>query len=331
MKAILMSALGGPEVLQYQEVAEPQISTPTQIKVRVHAAGVNPVDTKIRSRGLFYGVEPPAILGCDGAGEIVEVGPEVTRFQVGDTVWYCHGGLGREPGSYAEYRVMDQVEAEFRPTGLNYPQSAAAPLVLLTAWEALCDRARLRPGQRVLVHAGAGGVGHVAIQLAKLHGAEVMTTVSSPEKAAFCKQLGADAWVNYRTQDLAEAVIDWTHGRGVDVVLDTVGGQTFRDSIQLLAPYGTLVTLLDPGLDWDIKTARTHNLSIAFTLMLTPMLLDLPEAREHQGEILRRCGEWMTEGRLRVEVGQTLPLRDAAQAHRLIEQGHTQGKIVLLP
>ena len=330
MKALSMTAAGGPEVLQLADVAEPALSADTDIKIRVCAAGVNPVDTKIRARGLFYGARPPAILGCDGAGEVVAVGRAVTRFQVGDAVWYCHGGLGREPGSYAEFRVMPEHEAEFRPIGLNFAEAAAAPLVLLTAWEALYDRAGLQPGQQVLIHGGAGGVGHVAIQLAKLHGADVMTTVSSPEKAAFCKELGADAWVDYRQQDVAAAVRDWTDGRGVDVVLETVGGQVFRDSIALLAPYGALVTLLEPGPDWDIKTARLNNLRICFTLMLTPMLLDLREAREHQGEILRRCGEWMSEGRLRVHIDRTLPLHAGAEAHRQLEAGHTQGKVVLL-
>jgi NADPH2:quinone reductase len=331
MKAVTMTALGGPEVLSYGEVEEPEIRSPSAIKVRIRAAGVNPVDTKIKSRGLFYGAVPPAILGCDGAGEVVAAGAQVGRFKVGDQVWFCHGGLGREPGNYAEYAVLEETEAEFKPAKSDYVEAAAAPLGLITAWEALYDRGRLCDGQTVLVHAGAGGVGHLAVQLAKLRGARVIATTSPGPKAELALELGAERVIDYRSEDLVAAVNDWTRGRGVDLVLDTVGGAVFRASLPAVAHYGTLVTLLDPGTDLDLSEARVRNLSIAFTLMLTPLLRDLPEARAHHGEILRVCGEWMDEGRLRVVVSDRLPLAEAAEAHRRIEAGHTTGKIVLVP
>jgi len=330
MKAAVMTALGGPEVLQLREVPEPEITRPTQIKVRLKAAGINPVDTKLCSRGLFFGAEPPAIIGCDGAGEVIEIGSEVRRFQVGDSVWFCHGGLGREPGNYAEFTVLDQDHAEFKPAKADWAEAAAAPLVLLTAWEALFDRGQLQEGETVLIHAGAGGVGHVAIQLAKLRGATVITTVSNDAKATLVKELGADHVINYKTQDLVEAVNAITGGRGVDLAFDTVGPEVFRQTIPAVAHYGTLVTILDPGA-CDFGEARVRNLSFAFTLMLTPMLRDLKEAREHQGEILRVCGEWLDEGHLKVLVGQTFPLAEAAEAHRLLSEGHVTGKLVLLP
>lgn len=329
MKAVLMTQTGAPEVLQLAEVKEPTITTPTQIKVKLHAAGVNPIDTKLRSRGLFYDAQPPAILGCDGAGEVVEAGEQSSRFQPGDQVWFCHGGLGREQGNYAEYTVLEESRAEFKPARVEMVEAAAGPLVLITAWEALYDRGRLEEGQDVLIHAGAGGVGHVAIQLAKLRGARVITTVSSPEKAEFVRSLGADAVIDYRRDDIAGAVQELTEGRGVDLVFDTVGPEVFRKSIPLLSEYGTLVTILDPGEGLVTSEARNRNLTIAFTLMLTPALKDLPGALAHQGEILRRCGEWMTEGRLKVKVSRTFPLAEAAAAHRLIEEGHVMGKIVL--
>ncbi len=328
MHAVVMTDIGPPEVLQPQEMEEPQISTPTQIKVRLHAAGVNPIDTKIRQRGLFYGAQPPAILGCDGAGEVVEVGDQVNRFQVGDLVWFCHGGLGREQGNYAEYTVLEESRAEFKPARITMTEAAGGPLVLITAWEALFDRGHLKEGQVALIHAGAGGVGHVAIQLAKLAGAKVIATVSTPEKAGLARNLGADAVIDYRNQDLAQAVAELTGGQGVDLVFDTVGPEVFRASIGLLAEYGTLVTILDPG-PFETKEARNRNLTIAFTLMLTPALKDLPEALAHQGEILRRCGEWLAEEKMKIHVGQTLPLDQAAEAHRIIEAGHATGKIVL--
>ena len=329
MKAAVLTALGDPEVLVYTEVPEPELKTPTQIKVRLAAAGINPVDTKIRQRGLFYGAEPPAILGCDGVGEVVASGTEVRRFAVGDRVWFCHGGLGREPGNYAEFTVIEEAEAEFAPSQIDAIHAAGGPLALITAWEALYDRGRLQEGQTVLVHAGAGGVGHLAIQLAKLRGARVIATISSHEKAELARSLGADAVINYRDQDLVEAVNDWTQGRGVDLAFDTVGAATFRASIPAVTHYGTLVTLLDPGTDLDLGEARMRNLSIAFCLMLTPMLRDLEAARRHQGEILRVCGEWLDAGKLRIVVSDSLPLAQAAEAHRRVGSGHTVGKIVL--
>ena len=171
MKAVLMTREGEPDVLEYRDVPEPEIRSLTQIKVRLRAAGVNPVDTKLRARGVFYADALPAILGCDGAGTVVEVGGGVTRFRSGDAVWFCNGGLGRESGCYAEYAVIDETVARTKPSALDFTAAAAGPLVLITAWEALYDRAGLEYGQHVLIHAGAGGVGHVAVQLAKLRGA----------------------------------------------------------------------------------------------------------------------------------------------------------------
>lgn len=329
MKAMVMTTPGGPEVLALRELPEPEIAGPTEIKVRLRAAGVNPVDTKIRARGLFHPGPLPAVLGCDGAGEVVEVGRMVTRFRPGDLAWFCNGGLGREQGNYAQYTVIDETLAEPVPPGIDCVQAAAAPLVLITAWEALCSRCCLQEGQTALIHAGAGGVGHVAIQLARLWGARVATTVSSPGKAAFVRRLGAEEVIDYTRQDVVAAVSAWTGGRGADIVLDTVGPAVFEASIPAVAHYGRLVTLLDPGPNIDWKEARMRNLHVSFVLMLTPMLRDLPEARAAQVDILRQCGEWLGRGELRVEVGHTFPLEQAAEAHRLIEQGHVQGKVVL--
>ena len=331
MKAIHMTAPGpADEVLQLVDVPAPQITRPTQIRVQLRAAGVNPIDTKLRSRGVFYPDALPAILGCDGAGTVTETGTAVKRFRPGDAVWFCHGGLGGAPGNYAEFTVLEEDEAEAMPPALDFTGAAALPLVCITAWEALFDRAGLSAGQTVLVHAGAGGVGHVAIQLARSAGARVAATVSTPAKAELVRELGAEQVIFYREEDVSEAIMAWTGGTGVDVVLDTVGGETFRRSLGAARDYGHVVTLLDPGTDVAWKTARDRNLSIHFTLMLTPMLQDLPAARRHQGEILRRCAQLVERGELAPRVGTTLSLAEAATAHRLIEDGHVQGKIVLL-
>jgi len=329
MKAVQMTAIGDPEVLVVADMDEPVIGSPTQLKVQLKAAGVNPIDTKLRSRGVFYPDALPAVLGCDGAGVVTEVGAKVSNFRPGDAVWFCDGGLGGAQGNYAEYTVVEEVIARPKPAGLDFVAAAAMPLVLITAWEALFDRARLQAGQSVLIHAGAGGVGHVAIQLAKYAGARVFATVGSPESAEFVATLGADEAILYRQQDFVAAVAGLTGGRGVDVVLDSIGGETFRRSILALAHYGDLVTLLDPGPGVEWKEARNRNLRIGFELMLTPMLADLPEARARHGEILDACAALFASGQLRAHVSQVLPLAQAAAAHRRLEQGHMQGKLVL--
>ena len=329
MKAILMTVVGDPDVLQPADIPEPEITTPTQIKVNIKSAGINPVDTKLRNRGVLYPDALPAILGCDGAGIVTETGTDVSRFNPGDAVWFCHGGLGGEPGNYAEYTVMEEAEAERKPPSLSFEQAAALPLVLITAWEALFDRARLQAGQSVLIHAGAGGVGHVAIQLAKSVGAQVATTVSTDEKAEFVTRLGADKVINYKQQDFVEQVLQWTNGEGVDVVLDSLGGDTFQRSLAATKVYGHVNTLLDPGTGIEWKEARNRNLSISFTLMLTPMLKKMMDARKHQGEILNRCAELIEAGKLETVVSHEFALEDAAKAHALIEQGHVLGKVIL--
>jgi NADPH2:quinone reductase len=329
MKAVVMTALGGPEVLEVREVPEPVIRASTDVKVRLRAAGVNPVDTKLRSRGLYFPEGLPAILGCDGAGVVEETGAGVTRFKPGDEVWFCDGGLGRAQGCYAEYKVVDEHIARRKPRTLSFVEAAAGPLVLITAWEALNDRARMEAGDRVLIHGAAGGVGHVAIQLAAIEGARVLTTVGSAEKGEFVRNLGAEAYINYREHDFVAAALAWSDGRGVDIALDTVGGEVFRRSMEAVADYGDLITLLEPagGISW--KEARNRNLRVGFVLMLTPMVRDLPAARMHQHDILDRCAEHIDSGEIKLHVGEVLPLEDAAEAHRLLSGEHAPGKIVL--
>jgi NADPH2:quinone reductase len=329
MKAIEIREVGGPAVLQLVERPRPELTGPSDILVRILAAGVNPIDTKVRSRGPLIPDGLPAVLGCDGAGVVEAIGADVTRFKAGDEVWYCHGGVGGPVGNYSEYIVLDNHLAQAKPRGIGFAEAACAPLVVLTAWEALNDRARLTAGQTVLIHGGAGGVGHVAIQIAHFLGARVCTTVSSPEKADFARSLGAEYCIDYRKENMVDAVMDWTGGHGVDVALDTIGPDVFRSTIPVMAQYGDLVTILDPGPDLDLKEARMRNLRIGLELMLTPMLRDLPRARAHQGEILRRAGDMIDAGTLKIHCSRTFPLAEAQEAHKLIEAGHVSGKLAL--
>jgi NADPH2:quinone reductase len=331
MKAIVFETPGSPSVLKLQDIPAPTIQTETEVLVRLRAAGINPIDTKLRSRGTFYPEKTPHVLGCDGAGVVEAVGAGVQSFQVGDEVFFCNGGLGGSRGTYAEFAVVDQRFLAIKPANLSFAEAAAAPLVLITAWESLYDRGRLQAGQTVLIQAGAGGVGHVAVQLAKLQGAEVCTTVSSQEKANFVKQLGADSVILYKNTDVVEEVLTWTQGQGVDLAFDTVGGETFYQTIPAVKIYGDLVTILepDPALG-NLKTARMRNLRISLELMLTPMLQSLVEEQEQQAHILQQCARLCDRNLLKIHVSQTFPLEQAQAAHELLETGSVTGKLVLL-
>ena len=330
MKAIRIHEPGPAEQLRYEEVPDPVVERPGQVKVAIRAAGVNPVDTKVRRGGPMFPDGLPFIPGCDAAGEIVEVGEGVSDRAVGDRVFLCYGGLGAAPGTYAEYTVVDAARARPLPDSVDFDTAAAAPLVAITAWEALFERARLAAGQTVLIHAGAGGVGHVALQLARLQGARAATTVGSRERIGFVGGLGAEEIIIHTERDFVDAVMAWTEGHGVDVALDTVGGATWRRTVEAVAHYGDLVSLLNPG-DVDLTEARTRNLRLSFELMLTPQLRGLGEALDHQGRILDRCAEWLDGGDLHLEVAETLPLEQVVEAHQRLEGGGMQGKFVLRP
>ena len=290
MKAALMTAPGSPEVLQLREIANPHPPVNTELLVRLKAAGVNPIDTKLRKRGTFYPDKMPAILGCDGAGVVEAVGTAVKGFRVGDEVYFCNGGIGGHQGNYAEFTTVDEQFVAAKPKSVSFIEAAAAPLVLITAWEALYERGRLQPGEKVLIHAGAGGVGHVAIQLAKLKGADVCTTISSQEKADFVKNLGADYAINYQQNDFIKAALDWTNGEGVELAFDTVGGETFEKTFAAIRIYGDIVTILQPSDATNWKVARQRNLRIGFELMLTPMLQGMVEAQTTSWrDISRMC------------------------------------------
>jgi NADPH2:quinone reductase len=331
MKAVLMTSAGSPDVLQVQEITNPGVPVGnTELLVRLVAAGLNPIDTKLRQRGTFYPEQMPAILGCDGAGVVEAVGAGVQRFRPGDAVYFCYGGLGAHQGNYAEYTVVDERFVAPKPASISFAEAAAAPLVLITAWEALYERGRLEPQENVLIHAGAGGVGHVAIQLAKLKGANVATTVSSEDKANFVKQLGADQVIFYKQTDFVQAALDWTDGEGVDLAFDTVGGETFHKTFPAVRVYGDIVTILEPDAKTVWKAARIRNLRIGLELMLTPMLQGIEEALQHHAEILAQCATWIDQGKLKIHVSHKFPLEEAAKAHQLLETGSITGKIVLL-
>jgi len=329
MQAIFFHSGGRSDVLQYGEMPSPQHCTDHQVLVRIKAIGINPIDIKIRTAPDRFPVTFPVIPGCDGAGIVDSVGTQVQHFKPGDEVYFSQPGFNGRQGSYAEYVLVDDDLLALKPHSLSFEQAAAAPLVLITAWEALHDRTNLCSGQTVLIHAGAGGVGHVAIQLAKLAGAHVITTVSNDQKASFAKHLGADHVINYCSQNVITAVLDWTNGKGVDIAFDTVGSNVLQSCFSCIKPYGDVVTILQPTSDMNWSDARLRNTRFSMEMMLSPVLLELPEGKSHQAEILRQCAQLFDANQLTIEVARVFNLSEAADAQQYLEQNHHIGKIVL--
>jgi NADPH2:quinone reductase len=339
MRAVVMTARGGPEVLQYTEVATPKTREPHDVLVRVRAAGVNPVDCKLRIGGTVEhlrghaagpGTPGPPILGVEGAGVVEAVGPAVTRVGVGDEIYYSNGGYGLEPGNYAEYTVVDERFVALKPGSLDFPHAGCLPVVLMTAWEALYDRAGLRAGDSVLIHGGGGGIGHIAIQLAKLRDARVATTVSTDDKAALARKVGADCVIRYRTEDVGAAVRSWTGKDGVDVVLDTIGGEVFAAAFGLVASYGTIVSCVQSAWPKDATSAAAEkNLRVGFEHRSAPQIFQRLPDRLRQTAILEDAAKLVDAGKLTVRLGSTYPLAQAADAHRALESGAAPGRTVL--
>ncbi|MFD7683282.1 NADP-dependent oxidoreductase [Streptomyces sp. NPDC060187] len=307
MRAISQNVLGGPEVLEEVTVERPA-PRPNEILVRVRAAGVNPTDWKHRANGGFLG-EPPFVLGWDVSGVVEATGIGVALFQPGDEVF----GMLSYPfghGSHAEYVTAPARAFTLKPSSIDHTQAAALPLVSLTAWQALTERADVQPGQRVLIHAAAGGVGHVAVQIAKARGAYVIGTASAG-KHDFLRSIGVDEPIDYTSVDFAEAV------RDVDVVLDPIGGETGLRSLRVLRPGGVVVSIIPIGSDEFYEEAERLG------VRAIRMLVDA----DHAG--MRAIAGLVEEGALRATVAETFPLSDAAKAHALGETGRTAGKLVL--
>ncbi|MFF5839911.1 NADP-dependent oxidoreductase [Streptomyces massasporeus] len=308
MRAISQDVLGGPEVLKEVQIERP-VPKPNEVLVRVRAAGLNPTDWKHRATGGFLG-EPPFVLGWDVSGVVEAVGIGVVAFAPGDEVFgmlpYPYGH-----GSHAEYVIAPVRALTRKPAGVDHTQAGALPLVSLTAWQALTEHADLRPGQRVLIHAAAGGVGHVAVQIAKARGAYVIGTASAG-KHEFLRSIGVDETIDYRETDVTEAVKD------VDVVLDTIGGDNSLRSLRVLRPGGVLVSILPGGSDDLYEEAERLG------VRALRMLVDADRGG------MEAIADLIETGKLRATIAGTFPLAEAAEAHTLGDTGRTTGKLVLL-
>ena len=307
---ITQRSTGGPEVLEIGEAALPE-PLPTEVRVRVAAAGVNPVDWKTRAGSGMAAVlgPPPFTVGWDVAGTVDAVGAGVTRFSVGDAV-FGMPWFPREAGAYAEFVTAPSRHFAHRPAGLSEVEAAGLPLAGLTAWQCLVDIADVRAGQRVLVHAAAGGVGHLAVQIAKSRGAHVIGT-ASVGKHDLLHDLGVDEAVDYRAEAFEDVV------EPVDLVYDLIGGDVAQRSLDVLRPDGRLICLPSAAAAGAMEAAAERG------LRATGMFV------EPDGDGLDELARLVEDRRLRVLVAETFPLERASHAHRAGEMGHTTGKLVL--
>lgn len=306
MKAIQIHAYGGPEVLTYEDAPQPQMAD-DEVLIQVHAAAINPVDWKIREGHLqgFLHHQLPLILGWDVSGVVEAVGAAVTQFKPGDEV-YSRPDIDRN-GAYAEYVAVKASEVAMKPQTVDHIQAAAIPLAGITAWHALFEAAQLSAGQRILIHAAAGGVGSYAVQLAHWKGATVIGTASGRNRD-FLLELGVDQMVDYQTTKFEEAV------EPVDVVFDTIGGDVQERSWQILKPGGILVSIIEPPSE---EQAAAHQCRSAFVFI------------QPRADWLTQMADLIDQGQLKPIVETVLPLSEVAEAHRLSQKGHTRGKIVL--
>ncbi|GAB2500230.1 NADP-dependent oxidoreductase [Nocardiopsis aegyptia] len=309
MRIIQQDELGGPEVLRLVEAPRPE-PRPTEIQVRVHAAAVNPTDWKQRTSGYWYSL--PIAQGWDVSGVVTAVAPGVTRLAVGDEV-YGMPNFPQRPGAYADYVTAPSRHFARKPATLDHVEAAAIPLAALTAWQSLVDAAGVHEGQRVLVHAAGGGVGHFAVQIARARGARVIGTASAG-KHDLVRDLGAHELVDHRAVDFADVV------GGVDVVLDTIGGDYLERSMRTLAPGGLYIGLSNPfDVDGIVAAAVEEGRGVRGTTVVV----------EPDHAALEAITALVEDGRLRPVVSGTFPLEEASRAHEQGEEGRVAGKLVL--
>ncbi|MGD1945904.1 MAG: zinc-dependent alcohol dehydrogenase family protein [Croceivirga sp.] len=326
MKAMIINQYGEDSVFEIQEMERPTAKT-GEVLVKIAASSVNTVDTMIRKMGKDLPLSPdtPALLGMDFSGTITAVADDVTDFSVGDEVYGCAGGLADLPGTLAEYIAADSKLIAKKPKNLSMMEAAALPLVGITAYEGLI-RAGIQAGQKVLVHGGSGGVGRIALQLAKHFGAEVYSTGGGDKQIGLIEQLGATG-INYKTEAVEDYINQYTFGKGFDIVYDSVGGENLINSFNAAALNGHVATTVSLC-ELDLTTAHFKGLSLHVVFMLIPMLHDFK--REEHGEILKNITKIAEKGDLKPILDEKFfLLEEAGKAHARLESGHAMGKVVI--
>lgn len=297
-----------------------------ELLVRVNASGINPLDIKVRAGGSGHARHPfPAVFGIDMAGTVAAVGEGVTGFAVGDEVFGMTGGVGGIQGSLADYAAVDARLVAHKPANLSLREAAALPLVTITAWEGLVDRARVEPGQRVLVHGGAGGVGHIAVQVAVAHGAEVFAT-GAARNCKVIEQLGATA-IDYEAEQVADYVQRYTGGEGFDLIFDSVGGSTLDASFEAVRRFGHVVSAFGWG-SHSLAPLSFKGATYSGVFTLHPLLTGV--GREHHGDILRAAARLVEDGKLMPILDpRRFTLDTVADAHDIVANGTARGKVVV--
>jgi len=330
MKAFKVHEYGKGAKFIEQEVNKPEIK-PGHVVIEVKATSLNPVDHKILKANLGINPVLPATLHMDVAGTIVEMGEGVVTFKVGDEVYGCAGGLqgeaGNIEGALADFMLADSHLIALKPKSSSFAEAASLPLVAITAWEGLFDRAHINAEDHILIHAATGGVGHIGIQLAKQHGARVATTVSSEDKAKIAKDLGADDIIYYRDETVNDYTQRLTQGKGFDVVFDTIGGGNLDKSLKAAKVSGQVISIVGNN-QHDLSPMHMKGLSLHLVFMLLPMLTG--KGREHHGFILKKIAEWVDKGTIKPLVHKEyFHFSQANEAHALYAANKHIGKIVL--
>ena len=326
MKAMVLNEYGENAEFQLADLAQPDVKT-GHVVVKVAAASVNTVDTMIRQMGQELPLSPdlPAVLGMDFAGTVEAVGEGVTAFAPGDEVYGCAGGLADLRGSLAEYMLADARLIAHKPESISMREAAALPLVAITAYEGL-QRAGVQKGQKALVHGGAGGVGHVAVQLARYFGADVYATGSVEKAKGYIEQFGA-TFIDYRTEKVTDYVEKYTKGNGFDIIFDSVGGANMTKSFEAAALNASIATTVSM-LELDLTPAHFKGLSVHVVFMLIPMLHD--HKREEHGRILADLARIVDSGALKPLLDENqYDLTEVGNAYDRLTSGQAVGKVVL--
>ena len=326
MKVMMINTFGSTEAFEVAEIEKPSIQ-PGHVLINIAATSVNTVDTMIRQMGAELPLSPasPALLGMDFAGTVEAVGEGVSEYKIGDKVYGCAGGLADLPGTLAEYIVADANLIALKPKNLSIREAAALPLVGITAYEGL-ERAGIQSGQRVLVHGGSGGVGHIALQLAKHFGADVYSTGGGDKQLALIEELGATP-INYRTETVESYVSKHTNGHGFDIVFDSVGGENMTNSFDAAALNGHVATTVSM-VEIDLTAAHFKGLSLHVVFMLIPMLHNY--RREEHARILNAISRIVEAGALKPVLDSTeYQLAEIGKAHARLESGQAMGKVVV--
>ncbi len=314
MKAMIIPKFGNADVFESKDIETPGKIGSNQALVKIKASGTNPVDAKLRANGSWANLNPPVVLGYDASGVIEKIGENVSDFNKGDEVYYTPEIHGNQLGTYAEFNIVDATIISKKPKGISFEEASAIPLAGGTAWEAVIRRISIRPGESILIHGAAGGVGSFAVQFAKAAGAVVIAT-ASPKNHNLLKELGADLILDYHSEDVNRAALDFTDGKGVDAAFDIQGENIISRCLPVIKPFGRAASILPPK--GDLTILYRNNITL-YGVFLT-----------RESKRLEEMKPLFERKLVKPIIDQVLPLYEVSKAHKRLDSGHGRGKIVL--